>query len=169
MWVSITGRPILVALTSVVGFVGLGAMGAPMAANLVRAGFEVAAFDVDSERVAQPLHRCASVAEVCERAGGVVVSIVRTLDQTEAVVSEVRRPGLLLVVMSTINPAAMARLAGQLEERGVEVLDAPVSGGVAGAEAGSLAIMAAGSEAALARARPVLDVLGRHVFHVGDR
>ena len=152
-----------------VGFVGLGAMGGPMAANLVRAGFEVAAYDVDPGRVTPPLQRCASVAEVCERTSGLVVSIVRTLDQTAAVLSEVQRAGLLLVVMSTINPQSMADLAAELEERGVEVLDAPVSGGVAGAEAGSLAIMAAGSEAALARARPVLDVLGRTVFHVGAR
>ncbi len=140
-----------------------------MAANLVGAGFEVAAFDVDPERAQPPLQRCGSVAEVCERAGDLVVSIVRTLEQTEAVVAEVRRPGLLLVVMSTINPGAMARLAGELEQRQVAVLDAPVSGGVAGAEAGSLAIMAAGSEAALSRARPVFDVLGRTVFHVGSR
>lgn len=152
-----------------VGFVGLGAMGAPMAANLARAGFQVAAFDVDPARVAPPLQRCASVAEVCDRSDGLVISLVRTLDQTEAVVAEVTRKDLLLVVMSTINPDAMARLAGELEGRGVEVLDAPVSGGVAGAEAGSLAIMAAGSDAALERARPVLDVLGRTVFHVGPR
>jgi 3-hydroxyisobutyrate dehydrogenase len=156
-------------LGTVVGFVGLGAMGGPMAANLARAGFEVAAFDVDSARVSLPLRRCDSVTQVCDRAGGVVVSIVRTLPETEAVAAEVRRRGLLLVVMSTINPAAMARIAGELAERGVEVLDAPVSGGVAGAEAGSLAIMAAGTPTALERARPVLDVLGRTVFHVGER
>lgn len=156
-------------LGNIVGFIGLGAMGGPMAANLARAGFEVAGFDVDPARVREPLERCQSVTQVCDRARGVVVSIVRTLPETEAVVAEVRRPGLLLVVMSTINPTAMARIAGELAERGVELLDAPVSGGVAGAEAGTLAIMAAGSRSALERARPVLDVLGRTVFHVGER
>jgi 3-hydroxyisobutyrate dehydrogenase-like beta-hydroxyacid dehydrogenase len=158
-----------VGLGTVVGFVGLGAMGGPMAANLAHAGFEVAAFDVDPTRVHEPLQRCDSVTQVCDRAGGLVVSIVRTLPETEAVAAEVRRRGVLLVVMSTINPTAMARLAGELAERGVEVLDAPVSGGVAGAEAGSLAIMAAGAPSALERARPVLDVLGRTVFQVGER
>jgi 3-hydroxyisobutyrate dehydrogenase-like beta-hydroxyacid dehydrogenase len=158
-----------VGLGTVVGFVGLGAMGGPMAANLARAGFEVAAFDVDPTRVREPLLRCDSVTQVCDRADSVLLSIVRTLPETEAVAAEVRRRGLLLVVMSTINPTAMARIAGELAERGVEVLDAPVSGGVAGAEAGSLAIMAAGAASALERARPVLDVLGRTVFHVGER
>jgi len=156
-------------VAGVVGLVGLGAMGRPMSANLVKAGFDVAAYDIDPERAGPPLLRCESVTQVCERSDGLVVSIVRTLPQTEAVVSEVRRRGLLLVVMSTIDPTAMARLAGDLAGRGVDVLDAPVSGGVAGAEAGSLAIMAAGPEPALERARPVLAALGRSLFHVGLR
>ncbi|HEX6548369.1 MAG TPA: NAD(P)-dependent oxidoreductase [Candidatus Dormibacteraeota bacterium] len=159
-------------MSETVGVIGLGAMGGPMAANLVRAGFEVAGYDVDPGRAQQPgVHACTSVSELCGRAA-VVVSIVRTLPQTEEVVAEVEtaaRPRSVLVVMSTISPSAMSAIAERLRGRQVEVLDAPVSGGVAGAEAGTLAIMAGGSPAVLDRVRPFLDVFGPNLFHVGER
>lgn len=155
-----------------IGFIGIGDMGRPMSGRLAAAGHSVRAFDVDPARSAQPgLVPCASVEEACAGAG-LVISLVRTLPQTEEVVAAVERaaaPGTVLLVMSTINPSAMQRLAGRLAGRGVEVLDAPVSGGTAGAEAGTLAIMAGGPAAVLERARPVLDVLGTNVFHVGER
>jgi len=156
----------------VVGFIGIGDMGRPMSRNLAGAGFTVAAHDADPKRARQPwLQACRSVGEVCERAS-TIISLVRTLPQTDAVVADIEqvaRPGSVLVVMSTINPTAMARIGERLAARDVEVLDAPVSGGVSGAEAGSLAIMAGGAASALERVRPVLEAMGSRIFHVGER
>lgn len=159
-------------MAETIGFIGIGDMGRPMSANLVKAGCTVRAYDIDPARAAQPdLEPCASVDEVCAGAS-VVISLVRTLPETEAVATAVERaarPGTVLVVMSTINPTAMARIAERLGEREVEVLDAPVSGGTAGAAAGTLAIMVGGPMEVLERVRPILDLLGSNVFHVGER
>ena len=159
-------------MTVTIGFIGIGDMGRPMAGRLAQAGHRVAAYDVDAARAAQPgLQPCASVAEAC-RGAAVVISIVRTLAQTEAVVAEVEAaaaPGTILVVMSTISPSAMAAIAERLGARGIDVLDAPVSGGTAGAEAGTLAVMVGGPAAVLERVRPLLEVLGNNLFHAGER
>jgi 3-hydroxyisobutyrate dehydrogenase-like beta-hydroxyacid dehydrogenase len=158
-------------MSEAIAVIGIGEMGRPMAANLVSAGYSVTAYDVDLARAAQPgLRACASVEEACADAG-VVISLVRTLAQTKAVVPAIERaarPGSVVMVMSTINPSAMARIAERLNRRQVQVLDAPVSGGTAGAEAGTLAIMAGGPAAVLERVRPILEVLGSNVFHVGE-
>jgi 3-hydroxyisobutyrate dehydrogenase len=150
-------------VSDVVGVVGLGAMGAPMAANLVRAGFEVAGHDVRGTGSA------GSVAEVAERASHAVIVLVRTRAQVVEVVGHLDRPGLDVVVMSTVDPGTMQRLAGDLARRGMTVIDAPVSGGVAGAEAGTLAIMAAGPAAAIERTRPLFQALGSSIFVIGDQ
>ena len=147
----------------VVGVVGLGAMGAPMAANLRRAGFEVAGYDVKGTGNA------GSVAEVAERADRAAIVLVRTRPQVEQVVAQLDRRGLDVVVMSTIDPGTMQRLAGELAGRGMSAIDAPVSGGVAGAEAGTLAIMAAGDPAAVERSRPLLEAVGSSIFVIGER
>jgi 3-hydroxyisobutyrate dehydrogenase len=81
----------------------------------------------------------------------------------------VTRAGIVLVVMSTITPVAMTAIAERLQGRGIEVLDAPVSGGTAGAEAGTLTAMVAGSREAHRRARPVLEAMCTRIFEVGDR
>jgi 3-hydroxyisobutyrate dehydrogenase-like beta-hydroxyacid dehydrogenase len=141
-----------------------------MSANLARAGYRVAAHDADPARIEpEGVDRRASVEEVCEAADGTVVCVVRTLPQVQEVVAGVRGSGLTLVVMSTVNPTAMAAIAEQLSQLGVDVLDAPVSGGVAGAEAGALSVMAGGRAEVLERARPVLAAMGRKIFHVGER
>ncbi len=145
------------------GVIGLGAMGVPVAANLERTGYEVAGYDVRGTGSA------ASVAEVAARATRAVIVLVRTRPQVEEVVGQLARPGLDVVVMSTIDSDTMARLAGQLAERGSTAVDAPVSGGVAGAETGTLAIMAAGDPAALERCRPLFEAVGSSVFRIGDR
>jgi 3-hydroxyisobutyrate dehydrogenase-like beta-hydroxyacid dehydrogenase len=159
-------------MSETVGFIGVGDMGRPMAARLAAAGYTVRAFDIDPARAGLPgLVACASVAEACAGAA-IVVSLVRTLPQTQEVVAEVEGAaalGTTVVLMSTINPSAMAALADRLGERGLRVLDAPVSGGTAGAEAGTLAIMVGGAAADLERVRPLLEVFGSSVFHVGER
>jgi 3-hydroxyisobutyrate dehydrogenase len=163
----------------VVGFVGLGEMGLPMAANLVKAGWRVAAFDTVAERLREAERAGAqavgSCREVAQAAGGIVVSIVRTLPQTEAVLfgeaglAAARRSGLDVVVMSTLDPGAMADLASRAAAEGMTVIDAPVSGGKAGAEAGTLSIMLGGPPEAIERARPVLECFGPHRFVLGGR
>jgi putative dehydrogenase len=146
-----------------VGVVGLGAMGAPMARNLERAGFSVAGYDVRGTGSAS------SVAEVAAAATRAVIVLVRTRPQVEEVVGALERPGLDVVVMSTIDPGTMARLADELADRGMAAVDAPVSGGVAGAEAGTLAVMASGDAAAVARCRPLFDAVGGSLFVIGER
>ncbi|RKQ88344.1 3-hydroxyisobutyrate dehydrogenase/putative dehydrogenase [Solirubrobacter pauli] len=140
------------------GWIGLGAMGAPMVACLERAGHAVLAFDADPSRT--------RVASVAEAAGApVVVVMVATPDQLDAVL-EAAAPAddAVLVVMSTVGPAPVQAWAERLP---CAVVDAPVSGGVARAEAGDLLIMVAGEEDAVARVRPLLDALARSAPVVG--
>jgi 3-hydroxyisobutyrate dehydrogenase len=163
----------------VVGFVGLGEMGGPMAANLMKAGWRVVAFDVRAERLRGAERAGARAAgscrEVAQAADGIVVSIVRTLPQTETVLfgdeglAAARRPGLDVVVMSTLDPGAMADLASRAAPQGMTLIDAPVSGGKAGAEAGTLSIMLGGPPEAIERVRAVLECVGRNLFVLGER
>jgi 2-hydroxy-3-oxopropionate reductase len=159
-----------------VGFIGLGIMGGPMAANLVKAGFEV----VGHNRSPDPVRRlvdaggrgAASVAEAVASAD-VVVTMVPDSPDVEAValgadgVYASARPGTLHVDMSTIRPDVARRLAEAGRERGLRVLDAPVSGGEQGAREGTLSVMVGGEPADVADARPVLDAVGGTVVHVG--
>lgn len=158
-----------------IGFVGLGITGAPMARNLARAGHRVLGHDVSTERVRQ------LVAEGGQAAGSVaaatdadlVITMLPDSPQVEDVVLgpdgvlEHAKPGLLLVDMSTIRPQTSVRVAGEAADRGVRALDAPVSGGEKGAVDGTLSIMVGGAPEDVEAARPVLDVLGAAVVHVG--
>lgn len=163
----------------VVGFVGLGAMGGPMSANLVRAGFEVVGVDPSETRRAEAagsgVRLAESVAEAARAATRVLVSIVRDADQTRQVIHgpdgllAAGRRDLTLVCMSTLDPGSLQEHARTLEKAGVEVVDAPVSGGVAGARQATLTIMLAGSGPTLAAIRPLLEAVGRNLFTVGER
>ena len=159
-----------------IGFIGLGIMGKPMAANLVAAGYEVtvhnrsrAAVDelVGGRRVAGDgprgdrragRRRRHHAARLARRRGG----RARRGRRGRGV-----RAGSLFVDMSTISPAVSRRVHAALAERGVEAVDAPVSGGEPAARDGQLAIMAGGSEEAVARAQPIFDVLGKATTHIG--
>jgi 3-hydroxyisobutyrate dehydrogenase-like beta-hydroxyacid dehydrogenase len=155
-----------------VGFVGLGAMGAHMAARLIDAGHDLAVFDTRAEamvpHVARGALACESAADVADAAATVLVSL-----PTPDVVAEVAHALLgggamrAYVDLSTTGPEVAAQVAAALGDAGVACLDAPVSGGVAGAQAGSLTIMAAGEEALFERLRPLLEALGRNVVLVG--
>jgi 3-hydroxyisobutyrate dehydrogenase len=145
-------------------FIGLGDMGRPMAANLLRAGFEVIAYDVDRDRLAG--FRAASTAAEAVAQAEAAIVMVRTLDQVSAVLDEIGGSGIDVAVMSTIDPTSMERFAAQASP---PLVDAPVSGGVAGAEAGSLTIMAAGPIDAVERFRPAFEVMGRNIFVIGER
>ncbi len=159
-----------------VGFVGLGTMGAPMARRLLAAGHDVTVHNRTRERE-EPLAAAgaarAATPRECAVGREVVFTMVSDTPDLEAVVVgedgavHGLEPGSVLVDMSTVAPAATRRLAGELAARGVAMLDAPVSGGSEGAENGTLSVMVGGEAEALERVRPLLEVLGRTITHVG--
>jgi 2-hydroxy-3-oxopropionate reductase len=158
------------------GFIGLGVMGAPMAAHLVAAGHDVSGYDV-----------AAAAGEKLEAAGGraardvadavagadVVITMLPNHPQVEEVVLaaggvlDTAGPGTLLIDMSTIRPETSIAVAEAARDKKIRVLDAPVSGGQAGAEQAALSIMVGGLEEDFAAAKPVLDAVGKTVVHVG--
>jgi len=146
-----------------VGFVGLGEMGLPMAANLVASGFDVVGFDLDAAAVTRA--ESAGVRRGDPAAAEILIVMVRTLPQVEATLGQLAGPRLV-VVMSTTNPGGIARVA---ERSSVPVLDAPVSGGVRGAEARTLSIMVSGERAAYDEVEPLLRELGSTVRWLGER
>ena len=160
-----------------VGFVGLGVMGAPMALNLQQAGHPLVVHNRSrgpvEELVAAGAEAASSAREVAERAD-VVITMLPDSPAVEDVVLgsdgvlDGASDGDLLIDMSTIHPTVSVAIAGAAGERGVRVLDAPVSGGDVGAREGTLSIMVGGQEADLERARPLLEVLGKTIVHVGD-
>jgi 3-hydroxyisobutyrate dehydrogenase len=160
-----------------IGFIGTGTMGQPMLANLVKKGFAVTAFDVVPAALAAAVRlgaeRVGSAGEAaanCE----LVITMLPSSANVEAVylgpggVAENAAQGRLCVDMSTIDPGTSQRVAARLKERGVRFLDAPVSGGVGGATAGTLAIMVGGDAGDLEEARPALAAMGSNIIHVGD-
>jgi 2-hydroxy-3-oxopropionate reductase len=159
------------------GFIGLGIMGRPMALNLRRAGHTLwvhgrrpVTMEVLVEAGAQA---CRSVADVAVNAEIIFIMVSDTPDVENIVLGETGlvhrlRPGQVIVDMSTISPASTRRLAQELETRGAEMLDAPVSGGEIGAINASLSIMVGGKEKTFQRVKPLFDVLGKNVVHVGD-
>ena len=159
-----------------IGFVGLGAMGLPMAVNLVRAGHQVAGADLNAKAVAaftQAGGTAAASPADAARDAAVLLLMVVNADQAEAVLFDTGAAGALpdaaLVIASCTQAPARARAtAERLAGMGLKFLDAPVSGGAVGAEAGSLTIMASGSPDAFEVARPLLDILGGNVYELGD-
>jgi 3-hydroxyisobutyrate dehydrogenase len=157
-------------------FVGLGAMGSPMAKRLVDAGFELKVFDVLDERT-RPLVElgAASAASLGEAAADseALVVMVANAEQAEGVLfdeggaAEALPEGAAVVVMSTIGPEAVRELSDALAGRGLRTLDSPVSGGVARAEKGDLLIMAGGPQDLYEELRPALDAMGSSVVHCG--
>jgi 2-hydroxy-3-oxopropionate reductase len=159
-----------------IGFIGLGIMGAPMAANLVKAGDEVIGYN-RSPGAVEGLVRAggkpaASIEEATTGADVVITMLPDSPDVRQVVlepggVLEAAAPGSLLVDMSTIDPDTAVEVAEAGRAKGVTVLDAPVSGGEQGAVEGVLSIMVGGETEAFERARPVLEHLGKTIVHVG--
>ncbi|WP_433440114.1 2-hydroxy-3-oxopropionate reductase [Nonomuraea sp. CA-141351] len=156
-----------------IGFIGLGIMGSPMAANLLKAGHVVTGYDVSAERVEQLVALGGKGASsVVEAVGGVeaVITMLPDSPQVEEVaplVIEYARPNLLYIDMSTIKPETSRRVAGKAAAVGIRALDAPVSGGERGAIDGTLSIMVGGEAEDVEAARPLLRSLGTTVVHVG--
>ncbi len=159
-----------------IAFVGLGIMGSPMAANLVRAGYDVVGHNLTRppvERLAAVGGRAAEDLVDAVREADVVITMVPDSGDVESValgddgIHANVKPGVLHIDCSTIRPDVAARIAEHGREHGVRVVDAPVSGGEAGAVEASLSIMVGGDEADVAEARPILEGMGRTVVHVG--
>ena len=159
-----------------IGFIGVGNMGGPMARNLVQAGHEVAAFDLDEEKlnlaVQSGARRAGSISDAVAGAEAVVtmlpagqhVRAVYTGD--DGVIASVAE-GTLLIDSSTIDVDSSRAAHAAAEAAGYAMIDAPVSGGVGGAEAGTLTFMCGGAGDAFARAKPILEVIGGNIFHAG--
>jgi 3-hydroxyisobutyrate dehydrogenase len=160
-----------------IGFIGVGTMGLPMAANLVKKGFAVTAFDMNPAAVkAATAVGAAAAASAAEAVAGadLVITMLPSSPHVESAftgdggVLMAARKGTLLVDMSTIDPAVTRRLAAAAAARGLRFVDAPVSGGVPRATDGTLAIMVGGAPADFEAARPALAALGANVIHVGE-
>jgi 3-hydroxyisobutyrate dehydrogenase len=159
-----------------VGFIGLGAMGLPMARHVMRAGFPLSVWARRPESAGAIRQEGASWAgspAELARQSDVVITIVTNSPDVRAVVAGENgilsgaHEGLTIVDMSTIAPATSQELEHMARDRGVDFLDAPVSGGTQGAEAGTLTIMVGGDVAAFERVVPVLEAMGKNIFHVG--
>jgi 2-hydroxy-3-oxopropionate reductase len=161
---------------STIAFIGLGIMGSPMAVNLTKAGHRVTGYNRTPERATALVKAGGSAAESIAKAvadADIVAIMVPDSPDVEAVLAgpdgvfENARRGTLIIDFSSIRPDVTTRLAEQATERGFALIDAPVSGGEPGAINAALSIMVGGSAADFERAKPVLDVVGKTIVHVG--
>ena len=159
-----------------IGLIGLGLMGTPMAKNLLKAGYELSVHDINRKTVDEVVGLGAkgdsSPKEVAASAEAILLSLPGDSEVEEVILGkdgilEGGRPGSVLVDMSTISPLTAKRMAEALQKHGMEMLDAPVSGGQEGAREGSLTIMVGGNPEVFERMHPVLQKLGKNVTHIG--
>jgi len=152
-----------------IGFIGLGNMGAPMAANLAKAGHSVTGFDM-ADVVVEGVTISASAAEAAMGQDIVITMLPNgaILRAVAADVIPVMDKGATLVDCSTVDVDSARAVAESAEATGVHFVDAPVSGGVGGAMAGTLTFMAGGSEAAFSKAAPLFDIMGQKAVHCGE-
>jgi 3-hydroxyisobutyrate dehydrogenase len=159
-----------------IAFVGLGAMGTPMARRLVEAQQHVTGFDMRAEAVAKLVaaggHGAASAAEAARGADALIVMVVNA-DQADSVLAtpgvlDGLQPDATVIVMATCAPARIEAMAAKVSAAGRAFVDAPVSGGIGGAEAGTLTIMAAAPSRTFEHVKPVLLAMGSALFHIGE-
>lgn len=160
-----------------IGFIGLGIMGRPMSRNLLKAGYELVVYDIVPTGVEEIVKAGAKAAgsnrEVAERSDVVITMLPDSPDVEAAMlgpsgVFEALRPGLTLLDMSSISPITSRKLAAIAAEKGVDMLDAPVSGGDVGAINATLSIMVGGKQEVFDRCRPIFEVLGKNITLIGD-
>ena len=158
------------------GFIGVGNMGNPMAGNVVKAGFPMTVFDTNPKAmenlVQAGARRAGSAREVVEQSEIVLTSLPASPDVEASYLEpgglvERAKPGTILIDLSSVLPSTPRKIEPKARARGVHFLEAPVSGGVTGARAATLAIMVGGDKDALSRAEPVLRAIGPNIFHVG--
>jgi 2-hydroxy-3-oxopropionate reductase len=160
----------------VIGFIGLGIMGRPMAGHLLEGGHSLVTLKhrspVPPELLEKGVEVCASAREVAERADVVIVMVPDTPDVERVLfstggVAEGLSPGKLVIDMSSIDPIATREFAAEIRRNGCEYIDAPVSGGEVGAKNAALTIMCGGEKDAFERARPIFQLMGKNITHVG--
>ena len=160
-----------------IGFVGVGAMGKPMVRNLLKAGFSVMVHDKQPEPVRELSKAGAAESATLEGVAKFATHVITMLPaSTEVTEVYLGNGGLLAhgkagqtwIDMSTHEPASIVAIGHEAAKRGIDVLDAPVSGGTFGAEAGTLAIMVGGKQEVFQRSEPILKAMGTNVFHCGD-
>lgn len=160
---------------STIAFIGLGAMGLPMARRLVESQFRVQGFDLNPAALAahekQGGVACASAKDAATGADALVLMVVNAAQARAAIVESgalaALPAGAVVILMATCSPADAVAIGQMVEAGGKRFLDCPVSGGVVGAEAGTLTLMASGPDAVLDAARPVLAPMGDKLYHVG--
>jgi 3-hydroxyisobutyrate dehydrogenase len=159
-----------------IGFVGLGHMGLPMAQNLLKAGHQVDGVDVNAAAVEKLREAGGGLAETAKNAAARAEIVITMLPSGKEVrevylgpdgIIESANEGTLLIDSSTIDVETARAVAVAAEAKGLLMLDAPVSGGVAGAQGGTLTFMVGGSERAFERAKPILDAMGKTIVHAG--
>ena len=160
-----------------IGFVGLGHMGHPMANNLLKAGFKLTVYDVVPQAmqtlVAQGAQAASSLAELAKNSD-VIITMLQSGQQVSDVclakdgLFQAAKKNILYIDSSSIEITTTRELHKQAEKLGIAMIDAPVSGGVAGAEAATLTLMVGGSEENFSRAKPILEKLGKKIVHAGD-
>ena len=160
-----------------VGYIGLGIMGRPAATNLVKAGYPLWVY-ARRPAMMEPLVKvgataCETAASVAAESDIVFINVSDTHDVAEVILGnngiiEGTRPGSIVVDMSTISPSVTRTIAERLAEKDVHMLDAPVSGGEQGAIDGTLSIMVGGKAEVFERVKPLLDVMGKNIVHIGD-
>jgi 3-hydroxyisobutyrate dehydrogenase len=159
-----------------IGFIGLGNMGLPMALNLIKAGHQVEGFDLNRAAVEKLVAANGASMEspsvAASRAEVIITMLpagkqVRELYLAQGGIIDSVNPGTLLIDCSTIDVATSREAAAAAKAKGLEMLDAPVSGGVGGAEGGTLTFMVGGTDKAFARARPILEAMGKNIVHAG--
>lgn len=160
-----------------IAFVGLGNMGAPMAANLLKAGHDVCVFDLIAEVVKGLTDKGASSAATASEAAmgkDFVISMLPAGKHVESVyladdgILNVLNKSAVVIDSSTIDVTTAQKVAAKAAELGIKMMDCPVSGGVAAANAGTLAFMCGGSKEAFAEVKPILEAMGKNIFHAGD-
>ncbi len=163
--------------SKVVGFIGLGIMGKPMSKNLAKAGYRLIAYNRNprpvEELVALGASRASSAKEVAEKCGVVITMLPDGPDVEQAIlgpkgVIEGVKKGSVVIDMSSISPTVAKKVAAEIEKKGAEMLDAPVSGGEPGAIQGTLAIMVGGKKEVFDRCLPILGTMGKTVTLVGS-
>jgi len=159
------------------GFIGLGAMGKPMAKRLIAASHDLFVYDVSKSAVGELVKRgarnCVSPLEVAKETEITFLSLPNSAIVARVVAGDKgvllgAGEGHIIIDLSSVDPQSTRKLAADAAERGVDYMDAPVSGGVAGAEAGTLAIMLGARPASVEKVLPVLGHLGKKISHVGD-
>lgn len=161
----------------IIGFIGLGIMGKPMARNLIKAGYSLIGYNRSRpsvDELAKEGAKAASHPQEVAAQAEVVITMLPDSPEVDQVYAGDRgvfagaQPGSLLIDMSSISPVVARRLAAEAGKQSLDMLDAPVSGGEAGAISGTLSIMIGGSAAAVERAMPIFQVLGKNIVHVGE-